>query len=267
MWRSMAVLLLAVLACCDESVPAANPTGAARRVVSLSPAITSTMVDSGWGDRLVGRTPWCSAAPDVPIVGSLLEVDLERLAATQPDLILIQRVASGPPPGLQQAAARQRWPVQDIACLSLDDVRRLPERIAGEIGAPVPPGAADRWARVLEPIPALIHAPPVVLLFSEEPPQAFGQDTFLAQAWMAWGGRTLPGSNGHPQMGLEDLFALKPGRVIRVGGAAEVGPVGRACAERGIPFEVVSDARLLLPGPELREGLRQWRSSLEASAP
>jgi len=267
MWRTMAVLLLAVLACCDESVPAPKAPWTARRIVSLSPAITSTMVDSGWGDRLVGRTPWCTAAPDVPIVGSLLEVDLERLAATRPDLILIQRVAAGPPPGLSEAAARQRCPMQDIACQSLEDVRLLPGRIAAVIREPVPPGTAERWAEVLEPIPAVAQEPPVVLLFSEEPPQAFGQDTFLAQAWVTWGGRTLPASNGHPQIGLEDLFALKPGRVIRVGGAAEAGAVGRACAERGVPFEVVTDPRLLLPGPELREGLRQWRSRLEASAP
>jgi ABC-type hemin transport system substrate-binding protein len=267
MWRAMTVLLLVALACCEESRPAPASPATARRVVSLSPAITSSMIDAGWGDRLVGRTPWCAAAPTVPIVGSLMEVDLERLAATQPDLILIQRIAAGPPPGLLEAASRHGWPVQDIGCLSLDDVRMLTGRIATALREPVPAGAAERWKEILAPIPTIDAGGPVVLLFSEEPPQAFGKDTFLAQAWAAWGGRTLPDGHGHPQVTLEDLFAMHPGRVIRVGGGVEPGPVGRACVERGVPFEVVSDARLLLPGPELREGLRQWRGSLEGARP
>jgi iron complex transport system substrate-binding protein len=263
----MMVLLLIALASCEKSGAVSASSTAARRVVSLSPAITSSMVDAGWGDRLVGRTPWCAAAPTAPIVGSLMEVDLERLAATKPDLILIQRVASGPPPGLLEAAFRHGWPVQEIQCLSLEDVRLLTGRIAGAIREPVPVGTDERWAEVLAPVRAIDAGSPVVLLFSEEPAQAFGRDTFLAQAWAAWGGRTLPDGDGHPQVGLEDLFAMKPGRVIRVGGGMEPGPVGRACVERGIPFEVVSDARLLLPGPDLREGLRQWRGRLEGGQP
>lgn len=263
MRRAVTVLLLAMLARCGEAPVEPSVSGAARRVVSLSPAITATLVELGAGDRVVGRTPWCEGASMAPVVGSLTEIDLERLTAASPDLILVQRVASGPPPGLREAAERRGWRVAEIPCNSLDDVRGLTPSVAAAIGEASRPALEVAWRRALAPVPSVATASPVVLLFSAEPPQAFGRDTFLAQAWRAWGGSTLPDTDGHPQMGLEDLFALAPRTIVLIGAQPGAEVLAQACAARGVSLEVLPDARLLRPGPALREGLTAWRTRLE----
>lgn len=62
----------------------------ARRVVSLVPSITSTVVALGAGDRLVGRTDFDTEAAvlELPTVGGGLGPDLESLAALDPDLVI-----------------------------------------------------------------------------------------------------------------------------------------------------------------------------------
>lgn len=62
----------------------------ARRVVSLVPSITGTVVALGAGDRLVGRTDYDTepAVLELPTVGGGLGPDLESLAALDPDLVI-----------------------------------------------------------------------------------------------------------------------------------------------------------------------------------
>ncbi|MCA9290710.1 MAG: hypothetical protein KDA25_06255, partial [Phycisphaerales bacterium] len=76
---------------CGEAPTTTTPRPGAVRVVSLSPAISSTLRDLGLDPLVVGRTPWCDALdPDVPVVGTLLDVDAERLARLRPTHILVQ---------------------------------------------------------------------------------------------------------------------------------------------------------------------------------
>jgi len=267
MLRALLVLLVAAISACDAGAERAPSEGPARRVASLSPAITATIVELGWADRLVGRTPWCDEAKSVPVVGSLGEVDLERLAAVRPDLVLVQRAAAGPPAGLVEVARARGWRLQEVPCTSLDDVRRMPARVAEAMREPSDPSIDAAWSRALAPVAAARERSPVALLFSADPPQAFGQDTFLSQAWQAWGGSTLPAGGGHPQLALEDLFSAPPRRVVLVGAATGAESLARACGSRGVDFEIIPDARLLRPGPQLREALFAWRARLEGAAP
>ena len=46
------------------------------RIVSLSPAISRTLIDFGLQDRIVGRTPHCASIdPSIPVVGDLINID------------------------------------------------------------------------------------------------------------------------------------------------------------------------------------------------
>src|SRR5581483_7437187 len=68
--------------------------GPARRIVSLSPAITELVFALGAGERLVGRTTWCDyppAARAVPSVGDGLNPSVEAVAARRPDLVGLYR--------------------------------------------------------------------------------------------------------------------------------------------------------------------------------
>lgn len=268
MLRALLLTVLALACGCGGTPSDAAPAAPARRVASLSPAITSALVELGWGDRLVGRTPWCTGVDATPVIGSLLEVDLERLAATRPDLVLVQRTASGPPDGLVAAAAARGWRVASVPCTTLDDVVALGPAIEVAVGEKAPRDFGDAaWRAVLEPLPAAQSASPAILLLSAQPPMAFGRDAYLAQLWARWGGTTLPAAPGHPALALEDLTALKPRTIVFAGAIAGTEALAQACRDRGIDFVAVEDGRLLRPGPELLAGAAAWRANMQGKAP
>ncbi|MBP3763630.1 MAG: ABC transporter substrate-binding protein [Bacteroidales bacterium] len=62
-----------------------------RRVVSLSPAVTEIMFALGAGDLLVGRTDFCAYPPeaaDIPSIGGISNLSIERIVSMQPDLVV-----------------------------------------------------------------------------------------------------------------------------------------------------------------------------------
>ena len=66
--------------------------GPARRIVTLAPHLTELMYAAGAGDRLVGTVAYSDfpvAAQRVPRVGDARALDLERLVALQPDLVVV----------------------------------------------------------------------------------------------------------------------------------------------------------------------------------
>lgn len=63
----------------------------ARRIVSLAPHITELLYAAGAGDKLVGATNYSNypaAARALPSVGSFAMLDLERVLALNPDLVV-----------------------------------------------------------------------------------------------------------------------------------------------------------------------------------
>jgi ABC-type Fe3+-hydroxamate transport system substrate-binding protein len=68
---------------------------APRRIVSLVPSLTETLFALGVGERVVGRTRYCTQPPGavgrVPKVGGTKKVDVERLLALEPDLVIAVR--------------------------------------------------------------------------------------------------------------------------------------------------------------------------------
>jgi iron complex transport system substrate-binding protein len=66
----------------------------ARRVISLAPHVTELLFAAGGGDRIVGAVSYSDypeAAKRIPQVGSNREVDMERVLAMKPDLIVVWR--------------------------------------------------------------------------------------------------------------------------------------------------------------------------------
>jgi ABC-type Fe3+-hydroxamate transport system substrate-binding protein len=64
--------------------------GSPRRVVSLVPSDTHSVIALGERGRLVGRTVWCESpeARDVPTVGGTKDVDVAAVLALEPDLVI-----------------------------------------------------------------------------------------------------------------------------------------------------------------------------------
>jgi len=71
----------------------------ARRVVSLAPHLTELMFAIGAGDRVVGTVDYSDfpdAARRVPRVGDSALLDLERIVALRPDLLLVWQHGNSP---------------------------------------------------------------------------------------------------------------------------------------------------------------------------
>lgn len=93
--------LLAVAMPVQAALSVADDTGAivtvphpAQRVVSLAPHATELLFAAGGGARIVGAVTYSdypSAARDIPRVGDNRAVDLERIAALKPDLVVVWR--------------------------------------------------------------------------------------------------------------------------------------------------------------------------------
>jgi iron complex transport system substrate-binding protein len=77
-----------------RSVALAQP---ARRIVALAPHLTELVFAAGAGERLVGVSDWSdfpAAAKALPRVGDSAMLDLERIVALRPDLVLVWRDGS-----------------------------------------------------------------------------------------------------------------------------------------------------------------------------
>jgi ABC-type Fe3+-hydroxamate transport system substrate-binding protein len=61
---------------------------APRRIVSLVPSDTYSIVALGAGDRVVGRTTWCEHAEGAAAVGGTKDVDVDAVIALEPDLVV-----------------------------------------------------------------------------------------------------------------------------------------------------------------------------------
>jgi ABC-type hemin transport system substrate-binding protein len=77
-----------------------------RRIVSLVPSDTYSVIALGAGDRLVGRTTYCEHGAGVPTVGGTKNVDVEAVVALAPDLVIANQEENSRGPLEALAAAR-----------------------------------------------------------------------------------------------------------------------------------------------------------------
>ena len=68
---------------------------APQRIVGLVPSLTETLFALGVGERVVGRTRYCTQPPrmvgEVAKVGGTKKVDVGRVLGLEPDLIVAVR--------------------------------------------------------------------------------------------------------------------------------------------------------------------------------
>jgi iron complex transport system substrate-binding protein len=117
----------------------------ARRVVSLAPHLTELMFAIGAGDRVAGtveHADFPEAAQRVPRVGDSALLDLERIVAMKPDLLLVWRHGNSPQQ-LQRLAAL-KLPTYASEARTLADIARTLRDLGTLTG--VPDQAAQRAA-------------------------------------------------------------------------------------------------------------------------
>jgi ABC-type Fe3+-hydroxamate transport system substrate-binding protein len=84
----------------DDNGRPVDVTRPVSRIVSLAPSVTEILFTLGVGDRVVGRTRWCDAPPEVlevTSVGDGLEPNVEVILAQHPDLVVLYSAVSNEP--------------------------------------------------------------------------------------------------------------------------------------------------------------------------
>jgi iron complex transport system substrate-binding protein len=205
-----ALLALLPLPCAAAAVP--------RRVVSLNPSLTATLVALGAEPMLVGVDDWSAKQQpevrDLPVVGGLFTPSLEAVVALQPDLVVLV-------PGAQQRDLGDRLralgiEVLELPNISLADLLASIERLGERVGrAEV---AARRVAEIRAAWDAAARRsagaarPRAVLVIQREPLFVVGAGSFLDDMLRAAGAQNAAAGFGeaYPRVAVEWLIEAAP---------------------------------------------------------
>jgi ABC-type Fe3+-hydroxamate transport system substrate-binding protein len=272
----------------EEVGPPAAETTETPRIVSLSPALSRTLLDLDLGDRIVGRSAFCASLPqEIPVVGNLYEVDFERLIRLDPTHVLVQPPsASGPDPQLERLGGRHGWTIAHWTINSIEDI----EQVIRDLPGVLYPDRADRQvlvagraAEMLNEIAAALTPPGdggwrgrTLLVSDTEPVWVFGGGTYLHDILVAMGAVNAVGAEGWVELSLEDVGRLDPEAIIivRDRGPADVDPMeaaGPLCkldttARRDGRITVLWHADAKLPSSGVVGVAREMRRVLEELA-
>ncbi|MEI6878502.1 MAG: hypothetical protein WCL33_05650 [Planctomycetota bacterium] len=246
------------------------------RVASLSPGLTATMVTLGVSDRLVGRTPWCEVSTDVPIVGSLLDLNAEALVLARPTVILLQPPAQGEIGGLSDLATTHGWRVERFQIDSLADVQSMLENLPKVICDPTIENDCAKLqersqivqrelTKALEPIADANRAGrTLVLLVSSESVDAmgFGKSSYIGDALDRMGVTNALLRSGYPSLGAEDLAKLAPETVVVISQRSAWAIEQLAQIMPNSVLYSIHAPELLQPGGGMISGLIKLREAL-----
>ncbi|HET6638747.1 MAG TPA: helical backbone metal receptor [Gemmatimonadota bacterium] len=252
----------------------------ARRIVSLVPSVTGTIVSLGAADRLIARTRYDldPALAALPSLGGGLDPSIEGIVALRPDLViawnarddrvLVPRLRAA---GIPVYVAE----IQDTTGVfaTLD---RVGELLGTEDRADSVAGALrDTFAAVAADVPPGPR-PTALYLIAEDPPRSAGPGTFIGQAIEIAG--ALPAfpeiAEDWPTVALEAVMARNPNVIVLPVGAdlPARDVLARRPGWRDLP--AVREARIVeieadllaRPGPDLGRAARVLREGLSAIA-
>ena len=155
--RANAFFILLALAPCLAAQTVTDDAGRllrlahpAQRIVSLSPGITELLFAIGVGDRVIAASEFSdypAAARLLPRVSRAQGIDLEKIAALEPDLVVLW--GSGYPPALQQALQALEVPTYVYEPSTLESIASSIERLGAlTASASAPTVAADFRSRL-----------------------------------------------------------------------------------------------------------------------
>lgn len=191
---------------------------APRRIVSLVPSLTEALFAFGVGDRLVGRTRYCTQPPRsvgrIPKVGGTKKVDVARVLQLEPDLVVAVREENtrGDVEALMQADV----PVFLGSPATIAEAVKMLRELAGRVEAPLA-------GEVLEPIERTLgrlrdsakETRRVFVPIWKHPYMSVGRDTYVHDVLKTCGGENVcGGSRRYPAVTLDEVEALRPEVVL-----------------------------------------------------
>jgi iron complex transport system substrate-binding protein len=268
-------LLLAVACLCLLGGPPAAGAGAPPRIVSLAPNLTEIAFAAGAGQALVGTVEYSDypeAARKVPRVGNAWRVDMERVLAMHPDVVLVW--PSGTPDSVIEQLRRLGLKVEAVPTYRLSDVPAALRRIGAMAGsAALAEQAAAKFERDvaaqraahagLEPLSVFIE-------IDDEPLFTVNGEHVISEVVRLCGGRNVFAKLPQiaPPVSLESVLESDP-QVIVTTDDTIPDPVGqwakwprltavRAKTIYSLPSDLVTRAT-----PRLAEGVRVTCAALD----
>jgi iron complex transport system substrate-binding protein len=253
-----------------------------KRIVSLAPSLTETLFAVGAGGQVVAVTEYCNFPPAVsrvPRIGGLQDgsVDLERIVALRPDLVVTLAVGQG---GTVAALRRLGVRVEVVPAETVDDALRAIRRLGALTGhraeaARLEADLARRIRAVREKVAAVPpeRRPRVFFQLWDEPLMTATGDTLAGQlVEMAGGVNVFADLAGrYPQVSPEAVLARDPQVILAPAHhAGAVNPDRLARRPGWDRIDAVRHGRVFVldgdlvsrPGPRMAEALERVARSL-----
>ncbi len=188
------------------------------RIVSLVPSLTEALFAFGVGERVVGRTRYCTQPPRavgrVTKVGGTKKVNVGRVLDLEPDLVVAVREENtrGDIERLEEAGVEVFVGTPE----TVEDALRMLGELADQVGASEAGAMLDPIERVygrLSQGPG--RARRVFVPIWRGPYMSVGSDTYVHDVLKTCGGENVcGGSTRYPVVGLEEVEDLKPEVVL-----------------------------------------------------
>ena len=208
-------LLGFILCCCTvacNTTTSEQPEGV--RIVSLSPGITATVVDIGYGELVVGRSTFCTAIDrEVPVVGDLLQIDYERLLRLAPSDVFLQTTSTGRDSHLSKLADDGHFVLHSWRVDRLSDIQLLHRDLSKLLG-----GQEKELQISLDQEDEQV-LPTILIMTTGSDGNAglcFGRQTYLGDLLELMGGKNALQSDGWVMLSLEDIGELQPELIVVV---------------------------------------------------
>jgi len=249
-----------------------------RRVVSLAPSVTETILALDFGDRLAGVSNFCVVPAEMaamPRVGGLLTPDLETIRALHPDLLV--GTTSGNDPGLASQAEALGLPLFILHTPDVAQVLASLERLGDLLGdAPRGIRVAAEMRRRLAAVEARISGQPpprVLFVIWAEPLVVPGSGAFLTDAIRRAGGVSVTAEvpAPHPTYSIESAIARAPEVILTTtDNAAFAAALRLDPAWAGVPAVLhgriyVLDDAVVRPGPGVVAGIEEMARALHTT--
>ena len=188
---------------------------APQRIVSLVPSLTEALFAFGVGEKVVGRTRYCTQPPrrvgGVEKVGGTKKVDVGRVLGLEPDLVVAVREENARES--VEALRAAGVPVFLGAPETVADALEMLKELAGIVEAPGADAVMGPIERVYEGLRSARTArrPRLFVPIWKGPYMGVGSDTYVHDVVKVSGGENVCGGHTrYPVVSLQEIEALQP---------------------------------------------------------
>lgn len=274
--------LMATTSACGKRVTPA-PVEVPRRIVSMAPSLTETLLALGLEDRVVGVTRYCPGVDGAAVVGGYFDPSYEAIVSLEPDLVIVMQSHDELHRRLEDLGLDTLRVDQHDVDGILASIRDIAARCAVE-GRGL--DLVDRIRSALAGVAAAVDGldrPRVLVVVGREPGSgrvgtswAAANDTFYDDVIRLAGGVNAVSSTSirYPEFSREGLIAVDADVILDVvadGGARGVSvekaaadwlELGDLRAVRDGRVHVLMDDFVVIPGPRIINTVRTFAEHL-----